>query len=95
MQMREILHPGVIKTSVMCVVESWKSAAQHRSLPYVNVIIVRLDGGEGARGGEAVPTLDGRQIGLAGESVVQHWALIARKMYMAFNNQIYLSTKQL
>lgn len=46
MQMKEILHPGVIKVSVMCVVGWWSlgKAWQHRSLPYANVIIVRLEG---------------------------------------------------
>lgn len=45
MQMKKILHPGVIKTSVMCVVGVGvlkKPIAQHCSLPYTNVIIVRL-----------------------------------------------------
>lgn len=53
MQMKEILHPGVIKTSARCEVgggvlgkkRKKKSVARHCSLPYANVIIVRLGGG--------------------------------------------------
>lgn len=45
MQMKEILHPGVIKLSEMCVLAggAWESV-QLCSLPYANVIIVRLEG---------------------------------------------------
>lgn len=43
--------------------------AQHCSLPYANVIIVRLEGEGGTGGSEAVTGLDSRLIGLAWESV--------------------------
>lgn len=40
-------------------------------------------------GSEAIVGVDGRLVHLAWESVVQNRTMIAWKMYMAFNNQIY------
>lgn len=71
MQMKEILHPGVIKSPVMCVVGGGV-LRKHGTTLFIalrkcHYSQIRRQGGTG--GSEAVTGLDSRLIGLAWESV--------------------------
>lgn len=89
MQMKEILHPGVIKLSVMCVVGGGV-LRKHGTTLFIALPKCHYSQSFKARVvKQSLAWIADGWVWHGSLSVVQHRALIARKMYMAFNNQIY------